>query len=77
MTKSDLLATHERAWRERPVILGEPIGGFTPTEQAGSMVARYGLEEAREIARQRSAAVKGPWNFDEHVYRILQETVDA
>jgi len=77
MTKSDLLATHERAWRDRPVIFGEPDGGFTPAEAAGALIAEHGLARALTVARERAAKYPGPWNFDEHVYRLLQETVDA
>lgn len=77
MTVSDLLWLHRRAWLDRPAILGEPEGGFTPAEAAGALVAGHGLDKAREIARERASEFPGPWNFHERVYRILQETVDA
>lgn len=77
MTTSDLLWLHRRAWLDRPAILGEPEGGFTPAEAAGALVAGHGLDKAREIARERASEFPGPWNFHERVYRILQETVEA
>jgi hypothetical protein len=77
MTVSDLLWLHRRAWLDRPAILGEPEGGFTPAEAAGALVAGHGLDKAREIARERAGEFPGPWNFHERVYRILEETVDA
>lgn len=77
MTKSDLLATHERAWRERPAILGEPEGGFTPAEAAGALIAIHGLARARQVAGEEALKSPGLWNFYDHVHRILQEAVDS
>ena len=73
MKISQLIELAQRAWSERPTILGLPGGDLSPEEMAGDLIRLHGLNSARRIAEQQDQLLPAPWSYHHRVWRILEE----
>lgn len=73
MNITQLVELAQKAWSERPIILGLPGGDLSPEERAGDLIRNHGLNKARMIAEQQDQLLPAPWSYHHRVWRILDE----
>jgi hypothetical protein len=77
MTVSQLIGLYGQAWNSRETILGLPGGDLSPEESAGDLIARFGLERARQIAAEQADTFPAPWDPHYRIHEILREATDG
>jgi hypothetical protein len=76
MNTTQLIDLAQRAWNERPTILGLPGGDLSPEEMAGELIRLHGLDSARAIAVEQDRSLPAAWSYQYQVCRVLDEVSD-
>lgn len=76
MNTTQLIDLAQRAWNERPTILGLPGGDLSPEEMAGELIRVHGLGMARVIAVELDQSLPAPWSYQHRVCQVLDEVSD-
>ena len=76
MSTSQLIDLAQKAWNERPTILGLPGGDLSPEEMAGEMIRLHGLGTARAIALEQNQSLPAAWSYQYRVCQVLNEVRD-
>ncbi len=77
MKISELIDLAQKAWNERPTILGLPGGDLSPEEKAGELIQQHGLNTARLIAMEQDQSLPAPWSYHHRVWRVLEEVQEG